>query len=228
MSANAMNAPQKFLFETSFEPEAQPGASLEPAPEPKFSAQDLEQARAEGLDRGRNEALQAIEQSLARALEAIAERLPELERSLAEVQERQTQAAVAVSAALVRKLFPKLARDHGMAEIDAVVSEAMARLRDEPRIAIRVEDSLLDPVRTRVGELAEAKDFEGRIVYLAQDGMATGDVRVEWADGGAERNTEQTWQDIDDLIRHMSGAPEGPGETAQPTTQTTGSHGTSA
>ena len=227
-----MNAPQKFLFETSFEPEDQPKEPVEPPPEPKYFDEDLERALSEGhaagLEAGRGEAMEAIEQAAARALEAIAACLPELERSLNELQERQTRSAVEVSAALVRKMFPNMVREHGLAEIDAVVSEAMARLRDEPRIVIRVDDTLLDPVKARVGELAKSSGFEGRIVFLAQDGMAVGDVRVEWADGGAERDTERTWQDIDELIRRMSGAPDTPNEAAQPTTETTGSHGTTA
>ena len=232
MAANAMNAPQKFLFETSFEPDDQPGDPLERPAKPKYFDEDLERVRAEGHaageEAGRRDTLQSIEQSVAQALDAIAERLPALAQSLSDLEARQTRHAVDLSAALVRKMFPNMARTHGLGEIDAVVSEAMARLRDEPRMVIRVSDALLDPVKARVGDLAKAAGFEGRIVFLAQDGMADDDVRIEWADGGAERDTERTWQDIDALIRRMSGSPGKESEAAETTTQTNGSQGTTA
>lgn len=232
MAANALNAPKKFLFDTSFEPEEQPEQPVEAPPEPAYFDEDLERARGEGHvaghEAGRHEALQSIEQAVCRTLEGIAQHLPALRQSLEALQEQQTRAAVEVAAALVRKMFPKLARDHGLPEIDAVVSEAMARLRDEPRIVIRVNDAVLDTVKERVGGLAQAAGFEGRMVFLAQDGMDAGDVRVEWADGGAERDTGRIWRDIEETIGHMTATPDKTRGVTGPEIQTTGSNGTSA
>ena len=42
--------------------------------------------------------------------------------------------------------------------------------------------------------------FEGKLVYLGDDTMGASDVRLEWADGGAERNCERQWEEIDALI----------------------------
>ncbi len=222
MVVNTSNAPKKFLFETSFGQDQveQRKKAVEAPPEPKYFDQDLAQARAEGMaagkEAGRQEALQSVDNAAAEALAAIGRHLPALEESVAAMQEQQIRAAVDVSAAMVRKFLPRMAHDRGLQEIEAVVRDAMMRLRDEPRIVIRVCDALLDTVKDRVGTLADNAGFEGKIVFLAEEGMAPSDVRIEWADGGAERDTGRIWQDIDEAIRHMAGAPLGMSESTPP------------
>jgi flagellar assembly protein FliH len=212
MSQNAMNAPKRFLFDTSFEPEELAIKKAADVPQPKYFDEDLAQARAEGYAEGENagraQVLESIEQDVDKCVAAITQDLTELRQHLNSMQDRQTRDAVQVAATLVRKLFPRLAREHGLAEIDNVVAEAMARLREEPRIVVRIPESLLDTVRDRVETAAKAAGFEGRIVFLAEDSLASGDVRIEWADGGAERDTGRIWQDIEQLIQRIVCAPE--------------------
>ena len=229
-----VNAPKKFLFDTSFEPEhiAEKEKPVEAPPEPKYFEEDLERARAEGLatgeGTGRESALQGIEQSATQTLASLEKLLPELRQELVAIEERQAYAAVEVSTALVRKIFPRLVQDHGLGEIESVVREAMARLRDEPRIVVRVCDAMLDTVKDRVGALARDAGFEGAIVFLAENNMAPGDVRIEWADGGAERDTERVWQEIEDMIRHMIGALKTQDETAPTPSGPDGTQGATA
>ena len=208
-----MAAPKKFLFDTSFEP-ADEGAKA--APKPQYFDEDLaralEEGRVAGREEGRQEALGQIENAASQAQAAIGQALATLRQGLDDMRETNTRMAVEVAVAVVRKIYPRLADAHAMAEIEAVVSGAIARLGEEPRIVVRVSDGLLDPVRERVGELTRNAAFEGRVIFLAEADMAPGDVRVEWADGGAERDTERLWQEIDELIRRMarpSGAPNG-------------------
>jgi flagellar assembly protein FliH len=222
MAVNASKAPEKFLFETSFgqDQEAALKKTAEAPPEPAYFDHDLAQARADGMaagkEAGRREALQSVESAAAEALTAIGRHLPTLKESVTAMQERQLRAAVDVSAAMVRKFLPRMAQDNGLREIEAVVRDAMTRLRDEPRIVIRVCDALLDTVKARVGTLAGDTGFEGKIVFLAEEGMGPSDVRVEWADGGAERDTARIWQDIGEAIRHITSTPLGSSDTAPP------------
>ncbi len=218
-----MNMLEKFLFDTSFEPEdlgeqmAPDGAK--PAA-PKFGEEDLEKARAEGFaagkETGERDAMQAIEQQISQALSAIGERLSGLSKAQAEANEHQARDAIEVALAVVRKMLPRMAGRHGLAEIESVVSDCLARLRAEPRIVIRVADSLLDEVEQRVSALAARAGFEGKTVYLSQEGLQPGDIRVEWADGGAERDSDRLWSEIDQLIAPLIGPTEQPAEAAGP------------
>ena len=102
-----------------------------------------------------------------------------------------------------------------MAEIEAVIRDCLARLRDEVRIVIRVADAVLDAVNERVTALAATAGFEGKIVLIAQEDLQVGDVHVEWADGGAERDSESLWREIDAVVARAIGVT--PPETANST-----------
>lgn len=209
-----MNAPRKFLFDTTFESAAKSGAPnrVESKPVVKtYTEEELNQAREDGLAAGRQAGQQAAEDSLerqvAQALTSMTQQVAELSKAQAEIVERRGREAIETALTIVRKLFPRLAQDHGMAEIEAVIGESMTRLRDEPRVVIRVADSLLDAVNERVSVLAAKAGFEGKIVLIAQDDLQAGDVRVEWADGGAERDSGTLWQQIDAIVERVMGIP---------------------
>ena len=216
---------EKFLFDTSFEAEDLGGddaRSGRKAPPPKFGEEDLERARAEGHASGKKigtqETMQSIEQKISQAMNAVSTQLTGLSKAQVESHERQGREALEVALTVVRKIFPRLAGRHGLAEVESVVCDCLERLRDEPRIVIRVADAVLDQVEARIGELVARAGFEGKIVYLAQDGLNPGDVRVEWADGGAERDSERLWREIEQITARVAGldTPEAPARAPAP------------
>ena len=207
-----MSMNEKFLFDRSFEPDdLSDGATAggKTPPKRKFGEADLEQARNEGFAAGQQagaqEAMQAIEQQAAAAFNSLGQALASISQVQATAAERQTREATEAAIAIVRKLFPHLAGRHGLAEIESVICDCLERLRNEPRIVIRVSDSLLDPVEERVTELIARTGFDGKIVFLSEDQLQPGDVRVEWADGGAERDSHQIWHQIDQIIERAIG-----------------------
>ncbi|HSR70961.1 MAG TPA: FliH/SctL family protein [Kiloniellales bacterium] len=217
---------EKFLFNTAFDFETLGTDRRPKRPTPKYSEADLETARAEGYAAGREAGLEesrrALEHTVAQTLAALRERLQELielERGSTERRDREAlQAAVGVT----RKLFPHLAGSRGLEEIEAIVRDCLERPRDEPRIVVRVADALLDTIQTRVTEEAARVGFEGRIVFLGQNDLGPGDVRVEWADGGAERDESRLWEEIDAALRRaIGGPPADGGEDATPPKNTT-------
>ncbi len=221
-----MSMSEKYLFDTSFEADDLGGGAAPPLrkpPPPKFDEQDLERARAEGHAAGKKigarEAMQSIEQKISAAMTAISAQMSGLTQAQAESHLRQGQEALEVALTVVRKIFPRLAGRHGLDEVESVVSDCLERLRDEPRIVIRVADAVLDQVEARIGELAARAGFEGKIVYLAQDGSNPGDIRVEWADGGAERDSERLWREIEQITARVAGegTPETPAKTSEST-----------
>ena len=119
---------------------------------------------------------------------------------------------------LVRKLFPKLNEHFGLAEIEALIGDCLERLREEPRLVLRVDSNLLEPVREKVEALLPSTGFEGKLVYLGDDKMAASDVRLEWADGGAERDSQRQWEEIDAVIARalQSNAPSPEQGSASP------------
>lgn len=207
---------RKFTFDTSFdpdEPEDAPAApEVEPTepepPEPTYGQAELDAAvaaaraegRAEGEAHGRAAAEREIEATLAAALSAIAERMETL------VAERRTadagleREAVRVARAAAARVLPDLARRHGLEELAAMVRDCLAELTEEPRVVVRVADALLDPLRARLDREPGVQSFAGHLVLLADDRLGPGDLKVEWADGGAVRDGAALMRAVDTAL----------------------------
>ena len=206
-----MNAPRKFLFETTFDPSGPPSGLRPTKKEPvkTFTEEEVGQARddgfAAGKEAGQKAAEKLIERDISQTLEKLTQQFTQLGEKQAQAIQRQGREAVEAALSVIRKLFPSLAEKHGMTEIETIINECLSRLRDEPRVVIRVADSLLDAVNERVAGLAAKAGFEGKIVLIAQDDLQAGDVRVEWADGGAERESKTVWSEIENVVARVIG-----------------------
>jgi flagellar assembly protein FliH len=204
-------APQRYLFDVSFDaPDRLPGPGKEPPPA-HYARADLDAARAEGYEAGRTEALAAAatasEQRIAAALAAIDRGIAEMLGAL-DARAHQTQAdAIAILRTVLQKAVPALCRKDPLAELEAMVSESLGELLDEPRLVLRVSDALFDAVQQRISGLAQSAGYAGKIVLLADAALADGDGRIEWADGGAERDTRRIAQDIDACLARALAAP---------------------
>jgi flagellar assembly protein FliH len=234
---------EKFLFENSFDSEqtrearARAAAEAEAAAAPppaSYSEEDLAAARQSAYQEGHAAGLAEVESSQARRLADLLESLPdhltELRRQLEAQETERRREALEAAVTVVRKLFPQLARQGGLDEIGAVVDSCLERLRDEPRLVIRCADQDLDELRGRIESSATRAGFEGKLVFLADEAIAAGNLRVEWADGGAERDLAGLWREIDAIVeraltpadatgpaaKQETAAPESAGNQPQP------------
>jgi flagellar assembly protein FliH len=108
--------------------------------------------------------------------------------------------------AIVKKLFPALAARDGIAEIEGILTQCLGSQKQEPRLVAYVSAAQLDALQGRLAELTAANGFEGRVVLIGDDKMADSDCRVEWADGGVERDSNQIWRTIEDAINRYLAA----------------------
>jgi flagellar assembly protein FliH len=54
--------------------------------------------------------------------------------------------------------------------------------------------------KERLEEIARARGFEGRLIVMGEADVASGDCRIEWADGGLVRDRAATEQAIADAV----------------------------
>ena len=210
-----MAAISKFLFDTDFSATDE-AARLAPRPDTRrFSALEMDvaqaAARAEGVAAGRAEAEQQIARRVADACAAVGTRLGELIAACAQQHEAQTREAVTAATEIVRRLLPSLGKREAIGEIEALIRNCLSRLHDEPRLVVRVADELLDPIRQHIDQITAAAGYTGRVILFADPAIRSGDARVEWADGGAERDSAAIWREIDSAIQRFvegnAGAP---------------------
>jgi flagellar assembly protein FliH len=181
----------KFLFDADFAR----GAKAKPV-EPTITLAEhtakLAQAEQAGYVRGFTAAeaqhVAEAEQRIAAALDHIGSALDTLHRGLAGVEARLEAEAVEVAVAVARKLAPELIAREPFAEIAALATDCFRQLIAAPHVAVRVSETIYPVAREKLDDLARARGFEGRLVVLAEPEIAPGDCRIEWADGGINRN----------------------------------------
>lgn len=175
-----------------------------PPPPPTFTEEELSAAKAaafaHGQAAGRNEVETGLLQRVAGLVAAMEVHMTDLARQETARQERFARDAAALAIAMLRKLSPALVAKNGLAEIEHLIAATFEEQADEPRVVIRVHDTMLDPLQARIGVLAESRQFAGRLVLLAEPSLGPGDVRVEWADGGAERRVAVVLETMERLI----------------------------
>ncbi len=196
------SAPAQPIPEEVIEPEEIP------LPEGAVSLEDLETekqtAYAEGFAAGQidaqNHATETAEALLAQSITQLSQQLQVLQASQqSHVQELQS-VAMEVALTAVKKLFPSLVENTSLDEVILVFRECLDRLPQEPRLVIRVSDITLDDVQEKLEQVAKQSGFNGNLVFLSEPGMPAGDVRVEWAEGGAERTATELLQEIETII----------------------------
>lgn len=211
------------LVANGLEPDAIDGEIEEPVEEapPTFSEEDLDIARREGEQTGRDEALKDLEGSLqkklADTLQALLQQFTTIETAFADDKEERNLNAVGVATVIVRKLFPALNMDKAIDEIDHMIHQAMKRTAGEIKLNFFVAEELASEVEGKLKEQIQGSGRNIEYQVIGKADMAPGDCRIEWDGGGLVRDQALMWQEIDEIIESNLG--EIPQEQAQEQTQ---------
>jgi flagellar assembly protein FliH len=180
-----MAAPAKFLFDTDF---AAPDKARERAATATEIAQKIAEAEARayraGYEAAQHEARVESDRRSALALEEIGIAIRGIATRFSGIEARMETEAVEVAVAVARKLCSELIAREPLGEITALVSDCFSHLVAIPHLVVRINDQLYEAAREKIERQAAQSGFEGRLVILAEPGIATGDCRIEWADGG--------------------------------------------
>jgi len=196
-----MAAPAKFLFDNDF---SAPDRMRERAATPAEVAQKVAAAEArayrDGYDAALREAKVESDRRQALALEEINIAIKGIAARYAAIETRMETEAVDVAVAVARKLASELIAKEPIGEIMALVGDCFAQLVATPHLVVRINDQLYDAAHTRIETLAKQSGFAGRLVVLAEPEIATGDCRIEWADGGVVRERAAIEAKISELV----------------------------
>ncbi len=201
-----MAAPAKFLFDTDF---AAPDKARERPATPAEIAQKIAAAEArayrDGYDAAQREAKAESDRRAALALEEIGLAIKGIATRFSGIEIRMETEAVDVAVAVARKLCGSLIEGEPLGEITGLVRECFSHLVSTPHLVVRINDSLYDAAHGRIEQMAKQSGFEGRLVILAEPEIATGDCRIEWADGGVVLERATIEAKINELVgRYMA------------------------
>ena len=196
-------APRKFLFDRSFDD----AAVVHRAPERKpilMKPEQIEGLKKEGYDAGYQAGLEAVHASQEKRngefLQVIDNRLANLIEEAARLQQEMQMQARLLAMAAAKKVLPTFTERNGTAEIETMIADALRDMAREPRLVVRIHESQFDMINEKVQAMATQRAYAGKVIVVADAETQPGDCRVEWADGGIERNTQATWQAIENVI----------------------------
>jgi len=186
-----MSARAKFLFDLDFAATADQRSSISLTDHEAKCASREAQAYQRGMDAAQAQIDANAQQMIANALTRIGTGLGELAQTLPTVEARLEAQAVEIATAIGGKLAPELIAREPLVEITALVNECFQHLASKPHVVVRVNDAVYESARQQVEDIARARNFEGRLVVLAEPDIGLGDCRIEWADGGVIRDHAQ-------------------------------------
>jgi flagellar assembly protein FliH len=187
-----MKANAKYLFDEDFSSgEKVPTITLVEAERRRADAESL--AYRKGFAAGQEQAQSA-------ALAVIADAMERLDKALTGIEARLETEAVEVAVAVASKLAPELIAREPFAEVSALATESFSHLVKAPHVVVHIGTDIYEMAKAKLDEIAQARGFEGRLAVLSDPGMAPGDCRIEWADGGVARDRAAILATIDDVV----------------------------
>ncbi|MFA6280428.1 MAG: FliH/SctL family protein [Bdellovibrionales bacterium] len=195
---------RKYLFDLTFDNEAGCCAPERQKTKQTFSQEQLEAAQKGAYEKGFSEGQKTMAEDQQQYMNTllskidqntshlITESLGEWQRQLAQLQE--------IALVIARKIMPTFVARHGLEEVESIVAKIVTEMSHEPRLVFRVNEAQFDDAKTRINAIAESAAYAGKLVILGDPDLGPSECRVEWADGGIERDIRALWQDIDRVM----------------------------
>ncbi len=160
-----------------------------------------------GYERGKAEIEASVNARIANALDQLGNGVMRLLAERDATNAMRADQPVHLALTIVRKLMPEWARRGGLTEVEGMVRACLTDLIDEPRLIIRVAEDTLDLIRDHLDQTVGARGFGAKLMVIGDPTVAPGGCRIEWADGGVERDTAKLMAEIERCAQRLLEAP---------------------
>lgn len=175
-------------------------APNEPEPSPPLSQADLDVACAAAVETARLEWQREAETGRAAAIAAIGNVLTGIRDACEQAALAAAEGTVVTMLSIVTGLLPEFSREHGPAEVRALLKRLLPTIQSQTRITVRVHPDLVSSVQRDVGELEP--DLASMIVVVP-GALDRADVKVAWENGSMTRDSQQIMQAIQDVLSQL-------------------------
>jgi flagellar biosynthesis/type III secretory pathway protein FliH len=171
----------------------------EPEPPPLTQA-DIDVACAEAVQGARLEWQREEERQRISALTTLATVLADIRGTCEQTTLSAAEGTVMTILSIVTGLLPEFSREHGPAEVRALLSRLLPTIQSNSKIAVRVHPALVSAIERDIGELEP--DLASMIVVAAAS-LERADVKVTWENGSMTRDSTQIMQAIKDALSQL-------------------------
>ncbi|NTU76199.1 MAG: hypothetical protein HGA90_00025 [Alphaproteobacteria bacterium] len=204
---------RKFLFDHAFD-SMSPGVTERAKIKKTFTEEQLDAAKQEahqtGFSEGKKAMLASQEQAQNTLFSKLQQQLGQLTEASSEQWQIQSQQMQEVALIIARKVIPNYVTRQGLDEIQALIAQVISEMAHEPRLVVRVGEAQFDTVSVKIKEITDRQAYSGKVVVLAEESLGPSDCRVEWADGGIERDLATFWQELDRIVERIQNSGHNP------------------
>ena len=170
----------------------------------RYNQDDLDAAvvaaEAKGYEKGVADTENEMQSKQQLILENIETRLSELIQDQGEMLEQNETAAMQVAIEAICKILPTIEKDVAKKEVEAFLSNNFSKFRQESILSFSFHPDMVAEIAPKLSKLAEKNDFEGKISVHKDINLSISECRVEWKNGGVERNISENINKIEELI----------------------------
>jgi flagellar assembly protein FliH len=173
---------KKFTFDTVFDGER---VIVPPKPKTAFTAQEVEQARAQGFAEGQktSTARSAADAAaaVAEAVVAIREAMTALSALAHDHRVGSARLAMAAGRRIADAALDRFPEAPAVAALDALAREVEA----QPKLTVRTSSARATRLETALAQACEAAGFAGRLVVKTDPALAGAAFTFDWGEGRA-------------------------------------------
>ena len=172
--------------------------------EPSYSKEELDaavkMAEEKAYEQGRAEAIGEEDKKRDLLLEDISRQLTDIFAGLDKKATEVENSALQFAIELVRKILPTLEKERAEVEVKNFMAQNFANFAGQETLSFAFNPATVTLVADSIGKLAEQNDFEGKIAVHKDDTLGPSDCRIEWKNGGVERNVSETLNKVKELL----------------------------
>ena len=195
-----MTSPVKYTFDTNFDGGIKTDFEKEVDRLQKLVKDTREKALQDGIAQGRAQMQESIEQQAIAAMGTIQHSCLALMDQRLQLEASTKRDAIQLASLITGRLAPALLNASPEGEIEALIQDCFSQNYEEKRLVIRVADCLIEQIEPRIKAMQEANDFQGKVIIISDPHLPQSDCRVEWEEGGIERDGRKLMSDIEETI----------------------------
>lgn len=169
-----------------------------------FSQEDMDkavrQAEEQSYEKGYNAAISEKEKAETMLLDSINNRLMTILADISSNNASQEQSALRFAVSLVKKLLPQLEETVAVKEVESFIEDNFKNFSKEGSLSFCFNPEIIGDIAPKLSHLAEKHDYEGKIAIHKDISLGLSDCKIEWLNGGVEKNTAHAISRVEDLL----------------------------
>jgi flagellar assembly protein FliH len=194
-------------------------AAPPPPPPPTFSEEELKGAERDGYQKGfidgivegknQAESTQAeVDRVLSATVEAFSNHLDPMFSIYREMLVQQAKLLPQIAQTIAKKVAGESLTSNAYTSIEEICLRCVNAMFHEPKLLITVHESMAGTLEAKIAHATKSMQSSGEISIVGDANIAPPNCRIEWKNGAMIRDTEQLWQQIEQVIASMSASDE--------------------